>query len=271
VTLKFAVWLLGRQDPDSNSREIRQKATPRLARILIRVQSFAKRRNRVKARISSFVCAILLGIFGFPGRASAAPFVLSQADFAGDPVIDFGTIQTLLPINGVTIGGVTFGFTVGGFPSLDAVIDDGPGNTNHITVANIEGNAAGALSLLFSAPVQAMGYGYAVSAPIAPIALQATTVELFDALNNSLGSLSFNASPDPLFSGGFAGIGNNTPFARAQVTFSQALGPSRFAFDNLTYGDLPSSVPEPATLLLTSVGLASIFAKRRWGRQTFRK
>jgi PEP-CTERM motif len=203
--------------------------------------------------------AILLSILAmWAVQASAAPFVLSQGAF-GSPIIDFGLVETFAPINGQTINGVTFGFTIGGNPSTDAVIDSGPGNTNNITVANIEGNTLGILSLIFPHLEVGFGFGYAL-AILGGGVTNATSVELFDASNVSLGSLSFNGVADPLFVGGFAGIGNLTPFKSAQVTFNSA-ATTRFAFDNVRVN---AAVPEPATFILVGLGLAALgFSSRR--------
>jgi hypothetical protein len=215
----------------------------------------------VKRKIFQLVLGVVSGIVALPTPARAIPFPLSPAAFVGDPVIDFGPIQTFQAIDGLTIGGVTFGFTIGGVPSFQAGIDGGPGNTNNVTIANVEGSTLGVLSLLFPTQVQRVGYGFALSTTTT--VTNATTVQLFDALNNSLGSLSFNGSPDPLFTGGFAGVGNDVPFSRAEVTFASGLE-TRFAFDNLQYGAgdaLP--VPEPGTLLLLTAGMAAVAVKKR--------
>lgn len=215
----------------------------------------------MKRKIFQLVLGIVSGIVALPTPARAIPFPLSPAAFVGDPLIDFGPIQTFQAIDGLTIGGVTFGFTIGGMQSFQAGIDDGPGNTNNITIANVEGSTLGILSLLFPTQVQRVGYGFALSTTTT--VTNATTVQLFDALNNSLGSLSFNGSPDPLFTGGFAGVGNDVPFSRAEVTFAPGLE-TRFAFDNLQYGvgdALP--VPEPGTLLLLTAGMAAVAVKKR--------
>jgi hypothetical protein len=84
------------------------------------------------------------------------------------------------------------------------------------------------------------------------------TVELFDALNTSLGSLSFVGSPDPSFIGGFAGVASSTSFSRAEVSFN---GGSRFALDNLQ----ATAVPEPsgAALFATAMLVIRTALRRR--------
>src|SRR5262245_36644785 len=93
-------------------------------------------------------CLTLASFLALGRTSSAAPIGLPVGSF-GAVLIDFGPTQTSAPINGTTIGGVLFNFTISGVPSADAIIDDGPGNTNNITVANIEGNTLGVLQLTF--------------------------------------------------------------------------------------------------------------------------
>ena len=88
----------------------------------------------------------------------------------------------------------------------------------------------------------------------------AVTVTLFNGATN-LGSLGYTGSPDPTFSGGFAGIGNDTPFNR--VTLSFASTSTAFDFDNIR---AISAVPEPATLTLVGIGALALARRRRTPR-----
>jgi hypothetical protein len=165
--------------------------------------------------------------------------------------IDFGTTPTLAPVNGTTWSGVLINDTSG------ALIDSGPGNTNNITVADVQGATSGeSLQLTFSTNESLFGFGYAIN-NTGPVA-NATTISLFDPSDLSLGSLSYSADSDPTFSGGFAGIQSDAPFASAVVTFG---GADSFAFDNVRFE--AASVPEPATLALFGAGLAGLGALRR--------
>jgi hypothetical protein len=79
----------------------------------------------------------------------------------------------------------------------------------------------------------------------------ATTVALFmDSM--PIGLLSYFGVPDPVFTGGFAGIESTVPFNRAELVFNSASTPA-FAVDNIRYGG--TAIPEPATapLVLTAV------------------
>src|ERR1043166_3010362 len=93
-------------------------------------------------------------------EASAVLIPIGPGGFSSNAtLVDFGPIQTFIAVHGQTIGGVRFAFTIGGIPSPEAGIDGGPGNTNNITIANVEGNTLGVLSMLFPAPETRIGYG----------------------------------------------------------------------------------------------------------------
>jgi hypothetical protein len=80
----------------------------------------------------------------------------------------------------------------------------------------------------------------------------ATTTELF-ADATPIGSLSFTGIPDPVFTGGFAGVASDTPFDRAVLTFSDV--GDAFAVDNVTFSANKAS-DEGQTLILLSGGVS---------------
>ena len=208
----------------------------------------------------SLLVATLLCYLGAQERARATIIPIGPGDFSASATLEtYGTIQTLQPVDGKTFSGVLHHFTMGGIPSNSAIIDDGPGNTNHITVANIEGLTSGILSLSFPQPENLLGYGYAIlNTGIVP---NATTVQLFDAGHNLLGSLSATGSPDPFFTGGFLGVESTVPFTLAEVTFNR--NASDFAFDNLEFEPTAALVPEPASLILLATSLLGCYWWRR--------
>jgi len=99
------------------------------------------------------------------------------------------------------------------------------------------------------------GYGFALlfsgSVP------NATTITLFNGAT-SVGSLSYTGSPDPSFSGGFAGISSTLPFNNVKLSFNATLAPA-FALDNFRV----TPVPEAPTALLLGVGGAALAWRRR--------
>jgi hypothetical protein len=94
------------------------------------------------------------------------------------------------PINGKTVSGVTFLFTVGGQPSSDAAVglSVGPGDTPHLSPPIIEGDAAGLLVLLFDPPVDAMQLDFATN-PVQG-AITSAGLRVFDGAGNLLDTTS---------------------------------------------------------------------------------
>ncbi len=178
-------------------------------------------------RNMKIIAATFMVVMAFTTLSShAAVTTVGSGAFSGSPQIDFGPTPTGAPIDGQTINGVGFHFTISGTSSNDAVLDDGPGTTNNVSVANVEGNIAGDLSLVFPQPELLFGFGYAELA-MAPSVSNAITIQLYDAANNPIGAESYTAAPDPTFDGGFAGIHSDTPFVRADVTFAGVRKPAR--------------------------------------------
>jgi hypothetical protein len=147
------------------------------------------------------------------------------------------------------------------------VVDGGPGTTgnilppNLVSIADLDG-----VALLVSLPNLAsqFGYGYAINTEVSVPA--ATTIELF-AGATPIGSISFTGIPDPFFTGGFAGVGSDTPFDRAVLTFS-GVGEA-FAVDNVTFGANRAS-DEGQTLVLLSAGISILlFVRARRGQSRF--
>jgi peptidoglycan/xylan/chitin deacetylase (PgdA/CDA1 family) len=83
--------------------------------------------------------------------------------------------------DGLTFGGVTFGFTVGSIPSSDAHYNstDGPepGTTSYLDNHVLEGSAFGVLTLDFGQPVNVLGFGVAMDTD--SVVPAGVTVQLF--------------------------------------------------------------------------------------------
>jgi hypothetical protein len=144
--------------------------------------------------------------------------------------ITFDEVSIDTPVDGLEIGDVTFGFS-----SSDATVTDtGPGIQVFVQAPNIEGAASGILTLDFANPSSlSISYGFALdtSIPSDP----GTTVEIFDASENSLGVFTAPAQAVGVqFVEGFVTAVSTTPIASAEISFATSTN-SRFAFDFLTY------------------------------------
>src|SRR5262249_58583944 len=112
----------------------------------------------------------------------------------------------------------------------------------------------GVLPLTLPASVDLLGSGSAILS-VLPVP-NATTVALFNGAT-PLGSQSYTGVPDPLFTGGFAGIQSTESFNRVQISFNSAAAPA-FALDNIRTATAVSPVPEPATMVLLGSGLVVV-------------
>jgi len=159
--------------------------------------------------------------------------------------------------NGLVVDGLTFQYSLG---NGAVVIDGGPGSTNNVAPPNIVsvGNPSGILTILLPSLVDTFGYGFALltTTPVG----SATTISLFNDAT-AVGSLSVAGSPDPVFSGGFAGIQSTLAFNRVQATFNTAAAPA-FAVDNIRTARVVT-VTEPATALLIGMGVGGLARRRR--------
>lgn len=137
------------------------------------------------------------------------------------------------PVDGLGVGGVTFGFAIGGVPSSDASYGAfGPGIQHFAQDPVIEGTTQGMLTLNFAVPTAVLECDVTLSN--SGTLMPGFSLQLFDARLTSLGVTDVDTSQpsDDSFSGGHFTY-SGTPVLRAIVSFSQAAG--RFAFDNLTF------------------------------------
>ena len=97
--------------------------------------------------------------------ASALAAVIPIGPFPPSTLITFTGLADGTEVNGLTVSGVSFTYTVGGNPLNGAVvIDGGPGITNNVALPNIVsvGNNTGTLTMLLPSPAIMFGYGYAI-------------------------------------------------------------------------------------------------------------
>lgn len=139
------------------------------------------------------------------------------------------------PANGVSVNGVTFGYTVGGVASTDATFGgEGPGTTLHTAPPQLEGGTAGVLSMDFGTPTNSLQFGYllSVTGPVSG----AGTVQLYDAANVLFATRTINTVTPPgfTFSEALFSETSATPIKRAVVTPNGAVA-ARFVIDNVQF------------------------------------
>jgi hypothetical protein len=204
--------------------------------------------------------AVLIATLALGSSGSATVIPVSKVFFTGSPVTTFNGLANGTEVNGLTSNGILFNYLVGGTPTNgQVIIDGGPGPTNNVSPPNVVsiGNHTGTLLLTLPTTANALGYGFA---DLAETTLSdATTITLFSG-NTTVGSLVYSGSPDPVFTGGFAGIESTVPFNRVGLNFSASA--LAFAVDNIVF-TTPSAVPEPGTLLLVATGIGGVLARRR--------
>jgi hypothetical protein len=206
------------------------------------------------AVLTSMILAVLLAPSSITRGAVMA--IGPSAFPPGSPVITFDGLAFGTEVNGLTVGGATFQTTLAGVPTNGlADIDGGPGVTNNVNPPNVVSfaNPSGeALVVNLPAAESLFGFGYAIAA--SGTVPNAATINLFNGTTN-VGSISFTGNSDPSFTGGFAGVQSTLPFKQAVLTFSQTGG--AYAVDNVRFA--PTGVPEPASLIMLSLGALGVF------------
>ncbi len=147
-------------------------------------------------------------------------------------------------------------------PITQTVNDGAPGATSPVLSGDPIFN--GPISVLFSTPVAGVGLkgGFFDS-------LNSTTIEAYDALGNSLGSITNSVLGFEFYGLADASLNNTIAGISFYITGDE---PAGFEIDDLTFGaaDAINPVPEPATALLLGVGLAGLglgMRRRRRSRQ----
>jgi len=127
--------------------------------------------------------------------AAAFRFAIDNLSFNPDLTFDEPEFFPPGPIDGKTVQGVTFSFTVGGIPSTDATVglSGGPGDTPLISPPIIEGDAAGLLVLIFEPPVNSVSFDFGLNAVGFDDIPDGATIRIFDETNNLLATASADA------------------------------------------------------------------------------
>ena len=173
--------------------------------------------------------------------------------FAEPVTLTFSEL-TARPVNGVSIAGLTFGFTINGKASDQAVFGASlPGSTTNVSPPALVGSTQGVLTLNFAQATDFLRFGIAFNSfnTLDP----GLTVQLFDGSLTLLGSLTLRTLSTTSFTEGLFNR-SGVQIGRAVLTFNPHV--STFALDNLSFNSL--AIPEPAALLLLGTGLAAIAA-----------
>jgi len=215
------------------------------------------RTHRQRVVVAGFMTG--LAVLAAPAAWASTIAIGIGAFGPGSTLTTFTGLSIGTEVNNLVVDGLLFQYSLG---NGDVIIDGGPGLTNNIAPPNIVsvGNDSGVIAITFPSLITQFGYGFAIrSSAVVPAS---TSISLFDG-PVPVGSLSYAGAPDPIFTGGFAGIQSTLAFNRAELTFNSGVA-SAFALDNIR----TSSVPEPGTLLLVGAGIGAIV---RRGRPTSRQ
>ena len=145
---------------------------------------------------------------------------------------------------GTIVDGMAAEYIIFNFTSFDATVtEEGPVHTRYVDRPNIEGDAAGTLTLNFSLPVYGVSYGFALSSGSSKT--DATTMTFYDRYMKSPASF----SADAILMGYYFVEGLNrgistTPVKYVDITFSHP-NAARFALDNLSYSVIPGGAGLP--------------------------
>ncbi len=180
--------------------------------------------------------------------------LLTATQLFAEPVTLTFTELTPRPVNGGSLFGLTFSFSLNGRASDQAVYGASlPGGTTNVSPPALVGSTQEMLTFDFAQAPDFLRFGIAFNScnTLDP----GLTVQLFDGSLSLIGSfnvrtLSTTSFTEALFNRSSVQIG------RAVLTFNQNV--STFALDNLSFNSL--AIPEPAALVLLGTGLAVVAA-----------
>lgn len=189
--------------------------------------------------------ALLAAGVGFVATSSAAQITLTfQLSELGLPNVPCdGTCPS---VNGLTVQGVTFGFT-GSANAVYGYTLGLPGQNMQDPV--LDGPSDGTLTLTFASPTPLLQFDVALAVTLSES--PGFTVQLTPG-----GATPVDTTPLLILSEGSFSYNNpGVPISQAVITFSQNDMNPAFALDNLTFDPADASVPEPQSSVLLGLGM----------------
>jgi hypothetical protein len=186
-------------------------------------------------------------------RPLAAALLLGSlyASAAGAATIDFGSLPQE-SVDGVTVDGVTFGYTEFGSSSPEALfnVDIGAGSTVNVQTPALVGFTDGVLKMSFAQAIQHISFGVAETTNL-PLT-DGFTVSLFNAAGALVESEDIDTNPLALFSEGLFDY-DGQAVSSVVISFD-SVDANQFALGSIDF----TAVPEPATSAILGMGLVAL-------------
>jgi len=191
--------------------------------------------------IRVFVCAMVVLLLA-SSAAWTAPVTLTFDEYLN------------IPVNGMTVKGVTFGFT-GGDATYGTEAGPGP-VAGFFNPPDLEGSTSGTLTMSFADPTTSLSFSGSLNNAEMIFISPAFYLALFGPTSQLIGNFTMDVARQP--NDGLYPVGqfsySGSLVSRVVVTFNSAVAP-RFAIDNLTYDGV---IPEPSTVLALLCGVAGM-------------